>query len=117
MGEVVDWGRAGQRGHIGLSKATTAPTAPTARPMNTATHNTLMRELGALMNSMAGVNPDDDVAVLTETLKCVRTLNPRTTAASHPKRKRVVQRCVRIASRATHCPVCRVPNPTFPAYV
>ena len=29
----------------------------------------LMRELGALMNSVAGVNPNDDVAVLTETLK------------------------------------------------
>lgn len=39
----------------------------------------LMRELGALMNSMAGVNPDDDVAVLTETLKRVRSLDPRTT--------------------------------------
>lgn len=39
-----------------------------------------MRELGALMNSVAGVNPNDDVAVLTETLKCVRTLNSRISA-------------------------------------
>ena len=40
----------------------------------------LMRELGALMNSMAGINPNDDVAVLAETLKCVRALNPRISA-------------------------------------
>ena len=65
-------------------------------PMKPATHQTLMRELGALMNRMAGVNPDDDVAVLTETLKCVRTLNPRTTTTtSHVvARPKVLQRCV-----------------------
>ncbi len=83
--------------------------------MNTAAHKTLMRELGALMNSMAGVNPDDDVAVLTETLKCVRTLNPRTTAAFHAERQKVVQRCVGIAPSASHCLVCRAPDPTLPA--
>ena len=48
-----------------------------------------MRELGALMNSIAGVNPDDDVAVLTETLKRVRTLDLRT---SFPGQT-VSQRC------------------------
>lgn len=41
------------------------------------TAQTLMRELGKLMNSMAGVDPEDDVAVLTETLKCVRARNPK----------------------------------------
>ena len=41
----------------------------------------LMRELGVLMNSIAGCNPDDDEAVLIETLNRLRTLAPARPAA------------------------------------
>jgi hypothetical protein len=49
----------------------------------------LMRELGVLMNSIAGTNPNDDVAILSETLKRLRTLDPQVppsarNAGSHP---------------------------------
>ena len=65
-----------------------------------------MRELGALMNSMVGVDPDDDVAVLMATLNCVRTL--RTTELA-TQQSAIQRRCGALIINAT----CRVPMPAL----